>query len=265
MLLSKQHYSHKIEADVVAICKPLEQYGINYFNYARLYYSGSAYSLVTNWESLSNHCSKEYSLSPPIPKELYGKSFHYLPYDHNANFIKTPVLLDYSYKYNLWFPIYFVESHKEYVDIFMYATVADNAKIINFYLNNIEILEKFKYYFKDKARQLIRKSNNNRIIVPEHMYSSFKPLKNTNSYEFKNNHFETKRFILPSGNKEVSITKREIEVIKFMAMGCSIKEIAKSMLISPRTIEDYLNNIKHKLGVQKKSEIIRYISKFNLL
>ncbi len=47
-------------------------------------------------------------------------------------------------------------------------------------------------------------------------------------------------------------------------MGHTAKEISERMFLSPRTIEEHLEHIKHKLGVKKKSEIIAKIIQLNV-
>ena len=43
---------------------------------------------------------------------------------------------------------------------------------------------------------------------------------------------------------EIKITPREEEVLKLLAQGCSNKEIASQLNISPRTVKQYLRGRK---------------------
>jgi DNA-binding NarL/FixJ family response regulator len=52
------------------------------------------------------------------------------------------------------------------------------------------------------------------------------------------------------------LTKREIECLNKLCLGYSAKEIAKSLELSHRTVEDYLQKAKDKLGCSKRSDII---------
>lgn len=263
ILLPYNHYSRSITDDINAIAYPLIRYGITYFAYLRFYNDGHAFNLVTHWESLSHQVNKQYPLSPPIKIELCKNNFHYLPFSDELFAENNPVYRDYAQLFNLGHPIFFIERYKDYTDVFAYSTVANNAGIVNFYLNNLDILEKFKFYFKDKARKLIDKSTKNRILIPEHMRLDFNTINNTeNLKEQFINQLDIKNYILPG--KNISITKREIETIKNIISGRTIKEVAKQMMISPRTVEDYLNSLRTKLRLQKKSDIIQYISRCNL-
>lgn len=63
--------------------------------------------------------------------------------------------------------------------------------------------------------------------------------------------------LLPGLNMDgVYLSKRELECLRFLLRGKTAKDIASLLLLSPRTIEFYLDNIKRKMGVSSKSELI---------
>ena len=53
------------------------------------------------------------------------------------------------------------------------------------------------------------------------------------------------------------ISPREKEVLKLVAAGCSAKEIADALKISPRTVESHRNNLMRKLEAKNAAELIR--------
>lgn len=53
------------------------------------------------------------------------------------------------------------------------------------------------------------------------------------------------------------LTSREQDCLYFYMKGFSSKETAEKLNLSPRTIEYYIDNIKSKLGVGKRSELIK--------
>jgi DNA-binding CsgD family transcriptional regulator len=57
----------------------------------------------------------------------------------------------------------------------------------------------------------------------------------------------------------VSLTPREQECLEYTVKGYTAKQIAKKLLISSRTVEDYLNQTKSKLGVVSKQEMIQKV------
>lgn len=57
-------------------------------------------------------------------------------------------------------------------------------------------------------------------------------------------------------NKNVVFSKREVECIKYLHQGYSTKQIARELNLSPRTVEEYITNIKIKLGCKSRLEIV---------
>ncbi|OJX92423.1 MAG: hypothetical protein BGO90_14615 [Legionella sp. 40-6] len=52
------------------------------------------------------------------------------------------------------------------------------------------------------------------------------------------------------------LTVRELECLRLYMKGGSAKSIAKVLSLSPRTIEDHLENTKSKFGVNRRSELL---------
>lgn len=55
------------------------------------------------------------------------------------------------------------------------------------------------------------------------------------------------------------LTPREKECLEYTVKGFTAKEIAKKLSISPRTVEDYINQVKLKLGVSSKQLMIQRV------
>jgi DNA-binding CsgD family transcriptional regulator len=58
-------------------------------------------------------------------------------------------------------------------------------------------------------------------------------------------------------NRSISLTGREVDCLNKLTLGYSAKEIAKLLALSPRTVEDYIQNAKGKMGYSKKSDLVR--------
>ncbi len=63
----------------------------------------------------------------------------------------------------------------------------------------------------------------------------------------------------------ISLSKREIQTLVELIKGCHAGQIASSLKLKQVTIESYIANIKDKLGVSSKSELINFIISNNLL
>lgn len=65
--------------------------------------------------------------------------------------------------------------------------------------------------------------------------------------------------------KEVSLTKREQEVLEQISRGLNYKQIATNLLISPSTVRKHIENVYKKLNVHNKVEAIQKGIKNNLI
>lgn len=61
---------------------------------------------------------------------------------------------------------------------------------------------------------------------------------------------------------DVYLSKREAQCLQLTIRGQSAKQIGYTLQISRRTVEEYLNNIKLKLGVFSKAELIEKVMNF---
>jgi len=65
---------------------------------------------------------------------------------------------------------------------------------------------------------------------------------------------------LSAQNQQIKFTPRELDCLKLLAQGRTMKEIGKMLGgISPRTVETHLIRVKDKLGCNRKSEILDFI------
>lgn len=60
------------------------------------------------------------------------------------------------------------------------------------------------------------------------------------------------------------LSKRELEIIRYIRDGTTSKEIAEILSISPKTIEVHRHNILKKLGVKNSTELVHLINEHGL-
>jgi len=72
-------------------------------------------------------------------------------------------------------------------------------------------------------------------------------------------------YILNNEHKPLPLTDKQENCLFLLVRGKTIKEIAKILNLSPRTVEDHLDGIKTKLGCHYKSEIIEKAIDSNFL
>ncbi len=55
-----------------------------------------------------------------------------------------------------------------------------------------------------------------------------------------------------------NLTKREREILKFIAEGYTTKEIADQLVVSPSTVHSHRSNVMQKLNLAKRHELVQY-------
>jgi DNA-binding CsgD family transcriptional regulator len=68
--------------------------------------------------------------------------------------------------------------------------------------------------------------------------------------------FDLKRYYLAGEYEGIYLTKREAQCINYLAKGNTAKQMGKILNLSPRTIEFYIENAKHKLNCHTQTELI---------
>jgi two-component system, NarL family, invasion response regulator UvrY len=67
-----------------------------------------------------------------------------------------------------------------------------------------------------------------------------------------------------AGKKTEGLSTRELEVLRWLAQGQSIKEIAESMGLSPKTVANHQSVIKQKLEADTAIELMRRANELGL-
>lgn len=63
---------------------------------------------------------------------------------------------------------------------------------------------------------------------------------------------------LPASDAYESLSEREREVLKLIALGHTAKEVADKLAISPKTVETYRARIMEKLNLQSRVDLVQY-------
>lgn len=72
----------------------------------------------------------------------------------------------------------------------------------------------------------------------------------------------------PTGSDHTSrdaLSAREFEVLKLLAEGCSLKEIAQQLGVNPKTVSNHQSSIKQKLGAETATQLLRAAMRLGLV
>jgi len=241
----KTHISYKTADEIARICCPLfETFSINYFDYARVYQDHTCLHLTSHRDGYFNYIYNHY----PIAGTVVPPGIHLW-----TNFMSHQAITENKNHFNFNHGITFCKHREEYIEFFDLAAPSDNPLIFETYFNHTDLLEKFILYFKDKANPIIEQAYQERFSLPDKMQGN---ILTPRSYTQFCNLIKTNRIHLNLRAKHIVFTKREYEILQELAKGKTAKESAKTLNISPRTVEAHLENAKNKTQCAFKSEII---------
>lgn len=240
-ILSPNHPSLKYAQDIDNIVTPIKKFGITHYTYLCQYPDGEQIYL-------SNHARwvQDY-----FDLKLYNKTLfktgtdltknHYIiwsPYDENE------VMAHGRYNHNSANGITLARHQADFCEFHFFSTTPQNFSIVNFYINNLDILENFIVHFKEKSKKILNTAKNNKIILP---------VNNANIEIIDKSILEKKN---KQNNTSFNLSKRQSECLKFLLDGKSAKQTAAILNLSTRTVEFYIHNLKEKMQCRTKTELL---------
>lgn len=247
---------HSTSENVRSICKPLLQIDIDFFHYCEIKNDGSRISLTTHplWGEIFYKNCLFYSASFHQHPSLYENSFVIWNYARESDkFIECRRSFGFKNGITL------IRKHKNNCEFYHFSSSKIEEFQNNFFIEIYDLLDRFTYYFKEKASVLINESNNNRLYIPfiENKNQPF--INNAKRNNFINNIKCKKYYLAP----DFYFSRREIDLINYIALGKSAEETALILNISTKTVQRHIANIKNKINCSKNTEILNKIAELS--
>lgn len=143
-----------------------------------------------------------------------------------------------------------------------FASTKKHDQLPQLYANHMPFLHKFARYFVQEAQDLIRsyllESVNLREIMGAQAfgvreYKMTNPL-STDCVESFLQSIGESRFVLQAGRQ---LSRRERQVARALLDYQTAAEIAATLQLSKRTVEHYIDNLKNRLSVYSKKQLIQ--------
>lgn len=239
MILKDNHFFLTSAADVKELVQPLTSLGITYFSYGRHYNDGGRIWLCNAPHIVVNYYkNKLYRMG-----NTENHPSHYQAQTVLWSTLPKQKVFEISKQLNVDNGLFTIRPEKDYCEFFGFATTRDNYQIINTYLTHIDVLYRYETFFKEKAMKLIHRAEENKIMLP-----------------FYDNTIPTVKSINSNFDMKVKssrlLSQRQYACAELLLQGKTIKEIAKELTLSPRTVETYLNNLKSKFHCENKASLI---------
>ena len=162
---------------------------------------------------------------------------------------------------DMWNGISFYQTTEDYIETWAFGGSLEDTGLTEFYLNNLDILKKFFTYFKSAAKDMIDITDKTKTIDIAFHDKAQNPYRADPQkvLEF-NKKILTKKYCLSIGQKEFSLSLREVECLLYKSQGLTAKHIARKCDISPRTVETHFNKILFKSGLETMNQLL-YVCK----
>lgn len=259
-----QKYLQSLNIDEIRqICKPLEEhFGLTSFVYRKNFYDGTEINLSNQPEWVEHFCSNQ---------ELMMESvFDKHPDNYQSGFVLWSQLkghreiLARAKAFNIDHGVTIVKKVSDGVELCYFGTRSENDSVVNYYLNNIDLLERFILYFKDQAADILKTANRQKLIVfpdkfnrVEVLDDDIKAIKPSITREDFIKATALKKYHLDGEFQGMVLTAREMDVISCLLRGMTSEATGKAIHLSARTVEDYLTELRSKFNVKNKSQLIQ--------
>lgn len=249
---SSKHYNKMIR-----FLKPLnDHFGVNHFWYNRITCSG-------HYSFIGNHARwNEFFFS----QDLIGKVPYFRHPDvvpQGISLMKNSAEFNELYtiaaeKFGINFNVFLLKRTIEGIEGFGFGTYQKLGLKDEFLLNELPLLTSFIKQFREENKNVFNIAYDNQVDVASHLGESFFQNERKGNAALNRN-----SFLKDIGfEKVLSLSKQERAILKFSSNGFSAPYIAKELNLSSRTVEHYIDNIKQKLDVYSKDELIIKAKKF---
>ena len=222
----------------------LKHHGFNYFQYNRCYADGS----ILNFSNTSALAKLLFGAGFSVQSSFAG-DHEKLPsyvFFWDEELPEVPVNLVRE-KIGIYHGMTILKRNREFYDMIAFGMDKPRRNAMSYYINNFKVLEKFADQFIKTRTDLLSIHERQKLQLPT-TYQDPNRLKICLSDR-------QQRFAIKGKFGKTYATAQEIFCLQYLEQGKSYKEIADILTISPRTIETYLERVKHRTGFNTREQI----------
>lgn len=265
MKINQKKYPFTIGDEIQTICKPLFQITeLTHFEYIKSFADGSFITLTNNLPWLECYLKEDYF---NVSFTRHAPNTYEQGYILTSSLMETPgstCVIDAALALNIYDSIALIEPGPSSCEFYLFGSSNKNSNMLNFYLNNLDLLKKFTYYFHDMAEKMIAKHTMDKFKSPLILQGIPHPQHGLPQPEATDANLFHPRYPL-FNNRAEFLTKREIECIYWLSQGKSSEEIGIILNLSKRTIETHILHAKKKLNCYKTTQLIYLAQKQALI
>ncbi len=228
--------------------------GLSFFSYARDLNHSRSFSLQTDnelyyaWhEAKSPYCSNVIANGVYDSKKIQNDNLQALSKQLNYNS-----------------SIHIFKKHNSFSEIITFAASDPSINVLEFYINNLQLINKFILHFKDEAGSIINEAMNAPVSIPACMdYANFTKqdslakADSNNDFAIQQYHFDDKL--------SLKLSAREKQCLSLYIRGKPTSQIADIMNIKKVTADTHMKNIKTKFKCDSKSDLFEKLWDLGIL
>ena len=251
-------YQESISDRLNNICEPLVNHlNTPIFGYMRFFSDGQYLTLTNQLSYQESYFENVHSNSLVWGEHIYqNQDFKIWLWPQNPE-IES---MKFVYEKNFWNGISITKISDNSLESWCFASDRSSTQMQNFYLRNTDILRTFIHHFNAQAADIIHINEHNHHKLSRYKNGLIWP-ESDHSYKEQSN---IRNFLDAIKNatktNRSKITEAESKCLYHLARGYTMKQIARNLNISPRTVEGHINNIKRKTGYTLRSDLIKFFS-----
>lgn len=160
--------------------------------------------------------------------------------------------MDIYYNHGIWNGITISKISKNYTELYWFTSSNSQNGWHRFFIRNKLFLLNFISKF-NKHKKFLH--------IPENSNSSTELFKFKQPFDItlpKSEYEQEQSLFIKYFHNKTFLSKREIEVLSIIGQGYTYKTAAQKLMISPKTINYHLDNIKNKINIHSKVGLIDF-------
>lgn len=264
MALPQANVQHLVDLskELADICHPLCSLNVSHFTYIRNFRDGTQINLSNQPKWIDDYYNLELyktSLYDNLTKDM--SKFSLWPLNKETSTLK--VYQHGKISYNSHYGITFSQTCENEKELYFFSSSIDNPNILEFYLNNLDLLQYFIFYFKEKAEFLLEKAFFSKIKLCRQSHCSIHHREHLSFNRQLRKEFLEKtvchRIIISNHPQKNILSKKELDCINYFIQGKTAKQTGETLHLSQRTVESHLENARSKLSCKTKIELVSHL------
>lgn len=251
--------------DVETICRPLAKLGITYFAHVNVTKQGELTGISNNARFAEHYLRNKY----------YNADIHLSKRSNLGNFIvwdtierigQSEKMHREAAQFGVMHTFTIIDKKHFSNDFYHFASNVSNKSINHVYIENFDLLQIFIKYFNDtihscRSSSLAEAYNIKFKIDTEAPGYTIREDSHFLSYQNKRTEFlkdlkKIKDNKLSKNEAILSLSPQQYSCLKLLSQGNSAKSIAGILNLSPRTVENYIYNLRKMLKCSNSKELI---------